>query len=232
MIPSLQFVKQTFQRYNTEIFGDILPEPVYRLTKASTFRGKLTYKIRKTGNKTETCDYGMRISICFDLHQEEWEDVVIHEMIHLYIAFKGIKDTSSHGPEFRKMMQFINSRFNRHIKVSVKRKENESKDERVRAHFICMAKFSDGRLGIAPVAKTRIFSLWDTFGRFPGVVSIRWIGTTDKWFNSFPHIQSPKLFLAKEDELRQHMKGARPLERRGNVIKVVSRQCTPDELLP
>lgn len=236
MIPDLKFIKSTFNNFNSIIFNEILPEPRFRLTKAHTFRGKLVYRVRRKFLKTVNDDFEIRISVNFDLPQAEWEDVVIHEMIHFYISFKGIKDRSSHGPKFRELMHSINKNHGRNITISAKPSKKEietvNTDTRVKAHFICLARFSDGRLGLAPVAKTRIFSLWDYFKDFPKVISLKWIASTDTWFNTIPHVQKPKLFLFKEEEVLPHLKGARPLERNGAFIKVINRRCTPDELLP
>ncbi|MCH5237256.1 MAG: SprT-like domain-containing protein [Muribaculaceae bacterium] len=236
MIPDLNFIRQTFHLYNRDIFSSKLPEPTFSLTRARTFRGKLIYKIRKTLLKTEFYDFEMRFSVNFDITQSEWEDVVIHEMIHLFIASEGIKDRSSHGPEFRKLMHTINKTHGRKIRISTKSTAREATDNntdrRIKAHFICLARLNDGRLGVAPVAKTRIFNLWNGFNSFSGVKSLKWIGTTDPWFNALPHVQKPKFYLINEEEVSAHLRGAQPLERKGDIIRVVNRRCTPDELLP
>lgn len=236
MIPEIDFIKKTFSIYNETIFKGELPIPRFNLTRARTFRGKLVYRIRRKLIKTEFYDYEMRFSINFNLSQTEWEDVVIHEMIHLYIAAKKIKDNSSHGPVFRQIMEDINKVYSRNIKVSSKSTINEAAeknpDRRVKGHFICLARMNDGRLGVAPVAKSRIFSLWDAFQNFNGVRSLRWIGSTDVWFNHVPHVQTPKFYILNEDDIRIHLKGARHVERTGNRIKVLNRHCSPDELLP
>lgn len=233
MIPDLDFVRGAFGRFNETVFGGSLPTPRFRLTHARTFHGKLVYKWRQGFMKKVCYDFEMRLSLDFDLPVETWEDVVIHEMIHLHIASKGLKDTSSHGPLFRKTMADINRRFDRHISVSGKSTpEQKDADKRIRGHYLCIAKFSDGRLGVAPVAKSRIFELWDFTRFFPDVVSHTWLGSVDPWFNRFPRVMKPKLYLTTEAELLPHLKGARPLLRQGNAIRVVSSHCSPDELLP
>ena len=233
MIPDLTFVANSFDTFNTLIFGGKLPAPRFTLTKARTFHGKLVYRWKYGYLKKVYYDFEMRISVGFDFPAEEWEDVVIHEMIHLYIAHNGIKDTSSHGPVFRNKMAEINRDFNRHITVSGKSTpEQKDADKRIRGHYLCIAKFSDGRLGVAPAAKTRIFELWDIARYFPQAVSHRWIGSTDPWFNRFPRVMKPKLYLTTEAELLPHLKGAVLLVKEGNIIKVVSQRCSPDELLP
>lgn len=233
MVPDLPFVRKTFTNFNCRIFNSELPEPRFALTKARTFRGKLVYRLSQGFLRKEYNDYEMRFSIGFDLPTEEWEDVVIHEMIHLYIVSKKIKDRSSHGPVFRKMMAEINSCHGRHIVISSRSTESQlDADKRIRGHFLCIAKFNDGRLGVAPVTKTRIFSLWNEYYKIPGVESIKWVGSTDPWFNRFPRAMKVKLYLTSREELLPHLKGGVLLERDGSFIRPVSRRCSPDELLP
>ena len=236
MVPDLNFIKATFHSYNSLIFGSVLPEPLFTLTRARTFRGKLIYKIKREIKGAKATDFEMRISNSFDLSEREWEDVVIHEMIHLHIAFHGIKDSSSHGPVFRKLMHQINSMHGRDINVAVRSTTEQSvsrnADTRIKAHYICIVRLGDRRLALAPVAKTRIFDLWDINKFFPDFLSVRWIGSTDPYFNSFPHVQSPKLYLVKEEDLLPHLKGAFPLEKAGKIIRVITKRVSPEELIP
>lgn len=233
MIPDLDFTSKSFHKFNEMIFAGKLPTPRFRLTHARTFHGKLVYKWKQTFPRRVSYDFEMRISTDFDFPQEEWEDVVIHEMIHLHIASNSIKDSSSHGPMFRRMMADINRRFNRHISVSGKATpEQKNADKRIRGHYLCLAKFSDGRLGVAPAAKSRIFELWDIVRYFPNVVSHTWIGSVDPWFNRFPRVMKPKLYITTAEELLPHLMGAKLLMNQGNAIRAISTRCSPDELLP
>lgn len=233
MTPDLDFTTKAFDKFNVMIFDGKLPTPRFSLTHARTFHGKLVYKW-KHGYLRKICyDFEMRISKDFDLPQEQWEDVVIHEMIHLHIAANSIKDSSSHGPVFRNMMADINRRFSRHITVSGNSTlEQKDADRRIRGHYLCIAKFSDGRLGVAPAAKSRIFELWDIARFFPNVVGFNWIGSVDPWFNRFPRVMKPKLYLTTREELLPHLKGAVLLLNQGSAIRAVSTRCSQDELLP
>ena len=78
------FVKDTFVRFNAELFRSELPMPRIRLSRASSFLGKLQYKVNRRGfgRKPVYSDYALIFSTLYDLPQSEWEDVVIHEMIH------------------------------------------------------------------------------------------------------------------------------------------------------
>lgn len=233
MIPDLNFVREAFSLFNTGIFGGELPAPRFALSRGRTFRGKMCWSERRSLTGVRTRDFEMRISIGFDLPREEWEDVVIHEMIHYYIAFKRIKDSSSHGPVFRRMMADINRIHGRKIVVSSRQtKEQADADRRVRGHYLCLVKMSDGRLGLAPVAKSRIFILWDEFNSFPGAVAVKWVGSTDPWFNRFPRVLTPRLYVADRGEVAAHLKGALMLVREGGTVRALSSRHTPDELLP
>lgn len=237
MIPDLVFVNEAFKLFNREIFEDALPVPRFRMTHARTFRGKLCYRITSSWGGRRAEDFEMRISLDFDLPREEWEDVVIHEMIHLHIAHRGIKDSSSHGPKFRGLMAEINRRHGRHICVTARStKEQLDKDKRVRGHYLCIVKFNDGRLGVAPVAKSRIFELWDSFRAWSEVSDVSWIGTVDTWFNRFPRVMKTKVYITSREELLPHLKGAMRLERASgsgvDAIRAVGARCSPEELLP
>lgn len=233
MIPDLAFVKDSFRRFNALMFSGRLPQPEFALTRARTFRGKMTWRTVRSWGSVRNTGFEMRVSVLFDLEKEDWEDVVIHEMIHLHIVANRLRDDSAHGPLFRSIMAEINRTHGRHIAVSSRSTDKErSADSRPRAHFICLARMRDGRLCLAPVAKSRIFSLWDAFSSFPDVAAVRWIGAIHPWFSRFPRVMTPKLYIAAEEDVAAHLKGALPLERRGDTIKAVSSRCSPDELLP
>lgn len=53
-------------------------------------------------------DY-LEISLFNKINYQDFVDTLVHEMIHVYIITNYIKDTDSHGVEFRKEMKRINS---------------------------------------------------------------------------------------------------------------------------
>lgn len=77
-------MKDTFVRFNAELFRSELPMPRIRLSRASSFLGMLQYKVHRRGfgRKHTYSDYALIFSTLYDLLQSEWEDVVIHDMIH------------------------------------------------------------------------------------------------------------------------------------------------------
>ena len=49
------------------------------------------------------------ISKYYNQTEKQYDETLIHEMIHYYIKYKHIEDTDSHGIEFKKIMNRINS---------------------------------------------------------------------------------------------------------------------------
>lgn len=123
MIATKEYVKEAFHKYNALFFDEQLPLCEIKLTRAQSYLGKIQWKIERgfLGRVKRYSNYVMRISTFQELAQNQLDDVIIHEMIHYYIAFKGIRDSSPHGKIFRQMMKDINERFGRNIVISYKR---------------------------------------------------------------------------------------------------------------
>lgn len=121
MIATRKFVEEKFDELNLMCFEGKLPKITFRMSKARTFIGQFSFKKRRTWLlKTELYDFKLKISTHYDLPEDTLTDVLLHEMIHYYIAINGIKDRSAHGPVFRSMMKDLNERFGRHMTISYK----------------------------------------------------------------------------------------------------------------
>lgn len=101
MTATIPFIQKVFDRFNALCFEGVLPAVPIVLTRAGTFLGKMEYKSRRDffGIVSSHYDFRLKISTGFDLTQEELEDVIIHEMIHYYIAYRNLRDSSAHGEE-------------------------------------------------------------------------------------------------------------------------------------
>lgn len=128
MKPTVDFLKRNFDEFNRLMFDGQLPELPIAVGNARTSLGGLHFvRHRKMLGGVEYRNFHIRISSRYDLDEREIEDVLIHEMIHYYILYNKLKDTSAHGVVFRKMMNDINAHFGRNISVSYKRAEVEKK---------------------------------------------------------------------------------------------------------
>lgn len=218
MRATLPYLEQRYRDFNREIFASVLPPVVIELSRARTFVGMLVTKRRRFFGVTTRTDYRLRLSTQFNLTEAELDDVLIHEMIHYYIAVRRIKDTSAHGPAFRRIMDDINLRHHRHITVSHRSSaaEREARiDTRARWHAVAIVTFHDGRRGIKVLPRIwqRIERYRDAVTANPDIESVKLYMHNSPWLNRFPVSSAFRVHFVEPDVLEENMTGARPINR-------------------
>lgn len=225
MRATADYVRQKFDEFNRLIFDGELPLLPIRIGRAKRSLGSMCcQKRRSLTGQTVNSNFKMTISSLRDLPERELEDVIIHEMIHYYIMYKGIKDGSAHGRVFRQIMNSINTRFGRHITISRRRDDGDAAPARqLRPHYFCVCELHDGRLGICVTAKSRIFAMWKAIPVSFRVKSARWFWSTDPRLDRYPKSLKPKLYLADRTGMEGILKAATELENTGTVIRAKTR---------
>jgi hypothetical protein len=120
------FLTKSFKKLNVEYFNGELVEPLF----------KVTHKRRCLGRCEKTKGvYIISISTYYDRAEREVNETLLHEMIHLYIYQKGIKDTKPHhGKVFYSIADRINKQGEWDIKSTTPLKEWGVCDASVRNH--------------------------------------------------------------------------------------------------
>ncbi|NLZ18688.1 MAG: SprT family zinc-dependent metalloprotease [Bacteroidales bacterium] len=210
MTPTVEYLEERFDTFNRMCFDGALPRIPIKLSGARSFVGRLTYRPVRDwrGRVVRHEDFVLRISTRFDLPETEIEDTLIHEMIHCWIAFNGIKDSATHGREFRAKMKEINTLHGRHLTISHKSTPEElDRDTRIREHHVCVSRLADGRTAVTVAASTCVAKIRRAFRWSPTVRSSAWFESRDPWFNRFPRCRTPKLFPVDPVLLQQHLDG-------------------------
>lgn len=223
MRPTVEYIAARFAEYNTLFFEGKLPVPLFRSGNARTMLGHLKYRRRRGLLGRVTCsDFVLTVSSRFDLPEREVQDTIIHEMIHLYILSGGIRDTSSHGTVFRTWMQKINTEYGRHITISHRFTTEElSADNHCRKHYFCVCELTDGRMGITVSSESAVCSIHLQLPRAFALTSCRWYGSTDPYFNRFPHVRTPKIYIVDREELEPYLRSSVELVFDGRSIRPV-----------
>lgn len=246
MIASIDYVKNKFGHFNRLIFNGELPEVPILPSRARTYLGRHECKVkRKIFGQTVHYDHRIRINTVTDFPENEIDDVIIHEMIHYYIAYKELKDTSAHGQLFRTMMHTINERFGRNISISKPRTETMTQqDLRIKQHFICVMELpaksekqatellqKEGKrtqTAFTPVTEQSMFTLWTHLPETMKATSHSWYVSTDPFFNPYRKMscgrRKPACCRAYPVEfavLREHIAEAQKLMRQGRSIMAV-----------
>ena len=225
MKATIPYIEQKFDEYNRQIFGGRLPKLPVELSDAKTFLGQCVFKKRrKPFGKTERYDFRLRINTRLDLPEQDVEDIIIHEMIHYYIGYNQLKDSSAHGPLFLGIMNEINRKYGRHLTVSHKSTQEQREqlqDRRSRYHVIAVVTFHDGRTGIKvlPRVVRSILHYYNHVLASRDIASIQLYMSNNVFFNRYPNSSALKVHFLEADDISRHLEGAERMACDGRTIQ-------------
>ena len=153
---TIPYIQKKFDDFNRQYFGNLLPPIPVKLSNAKTFLGKVCFrKERKLfSRKWHYSDFILRINTRIELPEEMVEDIILHEMIHYYIAVNQLQDTSAHGRLFRAEMARLNAA-GRHIRISHRLTPEQAQQAqgKPKLRVVWVAYFKDGKAGVKVVPK-------------------------------------------------------------------------------
>jgi len=209
--PTVEYIEQRFLEFNDLMFHGSLPLPTIVLSNVKSYVGACTYrKRRKLFGGTEFYDFKLRFNTRVDLHQEELDDTIIHEMIHYSILLGKRRDASAHGPLFREMMSQINHDYNRHITISHKGSRDEFLDTKRKMRNIAVVRFKDGKVGIKvlPQNSTNVMSYYRKASSSTEVQSIMIYRSDNQFFSKFPCSSALRVHYQPEEIIIEQLADA------------------------
>lgn len=213
MKPTVEYLKNRFERFNTEIFAGRLPQPLLTLCEVSSFVAQ--YRHREGIHQ-------LRFSTAFDLPEEELEDTLIHEMIHYFISYNGLSDRSAHGPLFKALMQNVNEMHGRSITVSRRTTAGEMADARSASakkwHVIAILRFTSGALGVKVLPRVipKIIDYHNSVSAASNIAGVDLYLHNDPFFNRFPTSVGRRCQPITQADVTLHLRGAHTLTVSGN----------------
>jgi len=165
-------------------------------------------------------DFLIEISIRRDLPEEEYNNTIVHEMIHYYIMCNNLKDTSPHGILFKTKMNEIMQKHGIRISIAFEPSEEDMVKTVSHPRFVCIVDFKDERTGLAVVAKNKIFQYWDAIINSEDVRGVRWYISNRSIFGRFHTFVSLGYYIIDADRIQHYLTGALELERTDDVIKL------------
>jgi len=108
-----ELLTEKFREYNRLYFNNELYLPRMRLLKSFRMCGyfsckKIIGRRRLRGERLEVTCY-------YDWPEDALRDVIVHEMIHYYLAFKHIDNDLTHGEAFHEMSEYLNNKYGLHV---------------------------------------------------------------------------------------------------------------------
>lgn len=196
------WMERQFDRFNKEYFGAGLPRPKYLVNNARTRLGSMTFKWKRTWRKQETYDYAIRLSNYYDVAEIEFQNVLLHEMIHYYIAVNHFKDDSVHGMMFRSIAERIN-KYGWHIVVRTDTRNwpvaVRNQNRLRRSRMVLAAHTTDGKYFFSVIGPGSIRKVKRQLVFHPQIREVRWLETDDAYFQDFPQCRTLRGRVVKKD---------------------------------
>lgn len=118
MIANWNTMPQMFNECNKKYFNGSLPSPKYGLMNKLNVLARFEYNKNKKG-KNPIKWQEIKFSDCYDFPENSFRDLMVHELIHYYIAWNGIKDNKEHGKEFMRIANELNTKYNLNVTQKV-----------------------------------------------------------------------------------------------------------------
>ncbi|MBQ8048001.1 MAG: SprT-like domain-containing protein [Prevotella sp.] len=184
-----EWMRRQFAQFNRDYFGNGLPEPRLSTSKARTRLGTFSCKKRRKLLRTELYDFAIRLSTYYEQTERDYQNTLLHEMIHYSIAYTGLKDTSPHGVVFRGIMDNLNRKYGWEISVTGKKTAVERPRTMSRSLLLALITHDNRRM-LTIVNPRYARSLDARLKRHSEVKSYRWYTTTNSFFLDFSKVRS------------------------------------------
>ncbi len=208
---TLPYLQEKFTYCNQRYFSGKLPALPIEIKDVRTYLGMCIYRrVVKVGQKK---DFRLRFSSIYDLSEQEWEDIMIHEMIHYHIGYNGLKDNAPHGRLFKQEAFLINRQYNRHISITHRKSEGQAEDTTHRVHVVALMHLTEGiyALKVLPRNAETIRHYYTVMKQAKGIESIELYVSDSIYFNKYPSSGALKMYKVDEKEVRQHLATAQTL---------------------
>ena len=138
MIADLNTMSRVFRECNKKYFDGSLPTPQFLLMNKLNTLARFEYNKDKKG-KHPIKWQALKFSDCYDFPEEDFREIMVHELIHYYIAWNGIKDNKDHGREFMRIANEINEKHG--LNVTKTKDASSFKRTEKAPHYTCLLRF-------------------------------------------------------------------------------------------
>lgn len=214
MLPTRIQLDTWFAEYNRLYFSGKLPRPKLALSRSRTRLGYMQCVRRSGITGPRLSGFSIYVSVYYDCDERVYQTVLLHEMIHYYIAYFGLRDTSAHGPLFRSMMTAIN-KHGWHISVSQCTRGWKVREQlrSRRTRLILVIKTASRGTFVSVVSPSYALSIRrriSVIGR--DVLSAEWYTSSDEEFESYSEVRSLRGRRVSAEELERLMPLLMPLD--------------------
>lgn len=203
---STEYLQNRFGTFNTAYFGGILPVPRFVVSNSRTVLGKFCCLRQRAGllRRAVCTDFTIMVSAWYDVTERDYDNVLLHEMIHYYIAFRQLRDTSAHGPLFRREMKRLNA-LGWNINVTTRTGQWTVAERNRRGRYTVLAlTTSDGRHFLSVVNPSYSARIDIMAAGLPNIIWRAWfVSDDDDYFAKFARARSLRGRVVPSAEFRR-----------------------------
>lgn len=204
------WIAAQFGQFNQDYFGGKLVPPKFSVNNARTRLGSFSFKYQRSRllglpslGEGQRVGFHIRLSNYYDVPEVEFQNVLLHEMIHYYIAVNRFKDDSTHGTMFRSIARRINKQ-GWHIVVRTDTRnwpvaERNRKKSVDRKRIVLAANTTDGKYFLSVIGPGSVRKVKLQIARTPQIREARWFETSDSYFQHFPQCRTLRGRIVKKD---------------------------------
>jgi hypothetical protein len=115
MVVNVEKLEYYFNLYNIAYFDSELPIPKFDVLHSYRTCGYFNCSYNQGWFNRELYDFKISITDYYDFTEKQFTDIMVHEMIHYYLAYFGIDKQGRHGKKFKEMARRLNRTYGLHI---------------------------------------------------------------------------------------------------------------------
>ena len=117
MIADYNTMPTVFRECNRKYFDGKLPTPKFGTINKTSILARFEFFKEKEGKKIK--HKKIIFSDCFDFDKDTFINLMVHEMIHYYLAWNGFNNPTKHGEEFMNIANELNKKYNLNVTKKV-----------------------------------------------------------------------------------------------------------------
>lgn len=119
MIVTKEYIKEKFLEYREKYFKGMQPLPIPDFFVIHNYKYGGLFEWAYPGPRALLKKKAIGISDYWDYTEEQFRDILVHEMIHYYLAYNRIdrsdRTGGGHGEAWKKMAEEFNEKYGLHI---------------------------------------------------------------------------------------------------------------------
>ena len=108
MVANLVNLAENFNKCNYVYFEEKLPVPQFGLLHSFRTCGYFHCDYEQEWFSKRLYNFCISMTDYYDFTPKQFEDILVHEMIHYYLAYFGIDKRCKHGRKFKEMAERLN----------------------------------------------------------------------------------------------------------------------------